>query len=243
MENINLRLESIDGNVITVLEGKALDPVAPKKIAITGDIRTVSAFIAGRNDEKQLATAGYQWINPDRAIVEVDKDKGTITLFLDPEDAYGPVITAKLEPNPDLEQFFINKNKQFSQRDLVQLLKFTRLYFEDYDKHGSLLKAYQAFSAKTYTDLSGDSDNRGNKNFAFNKKVETGLPATFVMNIPVFKGQEPKRFMVEICLDVTDAAASFWFESVELKELQDIESEKILAAELQSCKDYVILWK
>lgn len=241
MENVNLRLESIEGNEIIIREGKALDPVKPQQVLITGDIKTVSSFIEKRKDATMEALA--QFINDKRAIVEVDKEKMTITLKLDPEYQYGTVVTAKLEPNPDLEQFFINKNKQFTQRDLVQLLKFSRLYFEDFDKHGSLLKAYQAFSAKTYTDLTGDSDNRGNKNFAFNKKVETGLPATFIMNIPIFKGQEPKRFMVEICLDVTDAAASFWFESIELKELQDIESEKILNDELESCKDYVIVWK
>lgn len=241
MENINLRLEQFEGNEITIREGQALPPVAPKQIQITGDIKTVSSFIKLRKDA--VEEPGAQYINRDRAIVEVDKEAMSITLKLDPEYQYGTVVTSKLEPNPDLAQFHINKNKQFSQRELVQLLKFSRLYFEDFDKHGTLLKAYQAFTAKTFTDLAGDQDNRGNKNFAFNKKVETGLPASFVMNIPIFKGQDPKRFMVEICLDVTDAAASFWFESVELKELQDIESGKILEKELASCSDYVVIWK
>lgn len=241
MENINLKLESIEGNEIIIREGQALPPVEPQKVQITGDIKTVSSFLAKRKTASNLA--GQQFIERDKAIVEVDKEAMTITLKLDPEHKYGTVVTAKLEPNPDLAQFFINKNKQFSQRELVQLLKFSRLYFEDFGKHGDLFKAYQAFTAKTFTDLAGDQDTRGNKNFAFNKKVESGLPASFVMNIPVFKGQDPKRFMVEICLDVTDAAASFWLESVELKELQDIESDKIMEGELEACKDYVVTWK
>lgn len=242
MDTINLKLESIEGNEIIIREGQALPMVEPQQVKISGDIKTVSAFIQKRK-ALIINDAGLQEINPDRAIVEVDKEAMTIILKLDPEFKYGTVVIAKLEPNPDLAQFYINKNKQFSQRELVQLLKFSRLYFEDAGKHGDLLKAYQAFAAKTYTDLAGDQDNRGNKNFAFNKKVETGLPASFVMNIPVFKGQEPKRFMVEICLDVTDAAASFWFESIELNELQDIESEKLLNSELESCKDYVVVRK
>jgi hypothetical protein len=241
MENINLRLESIEGNEIIIREGKALEQMPPRKIQITGDIKTITSFIGKRKDASSLA--GYQFIDSEKAIVEVDKAKKTITLSLDPQDAYGAVITAKLEPNPDLDQFHINGKQQFSQRELVQLLKFSRLYFEDFGKHGDLLKAYTAFSAKTYTDLSGDSDNRGNKNFAFNKKVETGLPTSFIMNLPIFKGQVPKRFMVEICLDVTDAAASFWFESIELAELSEIEGENILNEELKSCQDYVIVFK
>lgn len=241
MENLTLKVEPVNGEVI-LRQGKALDPVAPQKVEITGDIKTVSSFIEGRKGVSgELASA--QFINPARAVVTVDKIARTIVFALDPENAYSTVVTAKLEANPDLEQFHINGKKQFSQRELVQLLKFSRLYFEDFGKHGDLLKAYQAFTAKTSADLANDSDSRGNKNFAFNKKVETGLPATFIMNTPIFKGQAPKRFMVEICLDVTDAAASFWFESVELAELMELEGEKIIQDELRSCADYVVIWK
>lgn len=241
MENLHVKIEQLEGTTLTVLQGNALPLVAPNKINIAGDIKTVSSFIAKRKSAGLVA--GLQQIDKDKAIIAVDKEKKTITLSLDPQNAFGAVITAKMEPNPDLEKFGINKNVQFSQKELVNLLKFSRLYFEDFDKHGSLLKAYQVFSAKTYTDLSGDSDNRGNKNFAFNKKVETGLPTSFVMNLPIFKGQDPKRFMVEICLDVTDAAASFWFESVELAELSEIEGSKILEQVLEACADYVVIWK
>jgi hypothetical protein len=241
VENLHVKIEQIEGGTLTIREGQALPLVPPKKVEIIGDIKTVSSFIKSRKGAGD--TAGQQQINARRAVVTVDKDKKTITLQLDPQDANGTVVTAKLEPNPDLEQFFINKNKQFSQKELVNLLKFSRLYFEDFGQHGTLLKSYTSFSAKTFTDLTGESDNRGNKNFAFNKKVETGLPTAFVMNIPIFKGQDAKRFMVEICLDVTDAAASFWFESVELAEISDIETYRILEDELKECKDYVIIWK
>jgi hypothetical protein len=243
MENLHVKIEQLEGTMLTIREGEALPPVPPKKIHIIGDIKTVSSFIEKRKAGAIAGISGYQYIEPTRAIVEVDKIKKTITLSLDPQDEFGAVIIAKMDPNPDLEKFGINKNVQFSQKELVNLLKFSRLYFEDFDKHGSLLKAYQVFSAKTHTDLSGDSDNRGNKNFAFNKKVETGLPTSFVMNLPIFKGQDPKRFMVEICLDVTDAAASFWFESIELAELTELEGAKILDEELESCADYVVIWK
>jgi hypothetical protein len=241
MENLHVKIEQLEGTTLTIREGDALPLLPPNKIRITGDIKTVTSFIKKRKSAGD--DPGYQFISSDRAIVEVDREKKTITLSLNPEDPNGAIITAKMEPNPDLEKFGINKNVQFSQKELVNLLKFSRLYFEDFDKHGSLLKAYQVFSAKTFTDLSGDSDNRGNKNFAFNKKVETGLPTAFVMNLPIFKGQKPKRFMVEICLDVTDAAASFWFESTELAEMTEIDGELILQEELKYCADYVVIWK
>jgi hypothetical protein len=49
--------------------------------------------------------------------------------------------------------------------------------------------------------------------------------------------------MVEICLDVTDAAASFWFESVELADLTELEGVRILEQELKSCEGMVIIYK
>lgn len=241
MKDLHVKVEQVQGDTLIIREGTALPQVAPNKITITGDIKTVSSFINKRKDAGDLP--GLQRIDPNLAVVVVDREKNTILLSLNPADPFGAVITAKLEPNPDLEKFGINKNVQFSQKELVQLLKFSRVYFEDFGQHGTLLKAYQAFTAKTFTSIAGEQDNRGNKNFAFDKKVETGLPSAFVMKLPVFKGQEPRRFMVEICLDVTDAAASFWFESVELAEMSEIESEAILKTELESCSDYVVIWK
>lgn len=242
MENLTLKVESVNGNEIIIREGDALPQREPVKINISGDIKTVSSFVAGRKDVSD-ALAGHQFINKGRAIVEVDKQKRTIVLMLDPANPYGGVVTAKMELNPDLVEFCINAKKTFKQKELVDLLKFSGLAFDNAEKHQMLLRSYQAFNAKAYIDMASDSDNRGNKSSSFNKKVETNLPVDFVLNIPIFKGQDRKRFSVEICLEVTDGGCNFWFESVELKELIEIESETILKKELESCSDYVVIWK
>ncbi len=242
MENINLKLESINGNEIIIREGQALPLREPVKINISGDIKSVSSFVAGRKDVSDNI-AGYQFINKGRAIVEVDKQARTIVLKLDPSDPLGGIVTAKMELNPDLVEFCINAKKTFKQKELVDLLKFSGLAFDNAEKHSMLLRAYQSFNAKAFIDMASDSDNRGNKSSSFNKKVETNLPVDFVLNIPIFKGQDRKRFSIEICLEVTDGGCNFWFESVELKELIEIESELILKAELESCSDYVVIWK
>lgn len=241
MENFHLKVENA-GNEIIIREGSALPQKEPVKLNISGDINTVSSFVAGRKGV--LAdVAGYQYINERRAVVVVDKQARTIVLHLDPTDPFGGVVTAKMELNPDLLEFCINAKKTFKQKELVDLLKFSGLAFDDTDKHSMLLNAYRAFNAKAYIDMASDSDNRGNKSSSFNKKVETNLPIDFVLNIPIFKGQDRKRFSVEICLEVTDGGCNFWFESVELKELIEIECEAILKKELESCSDYVVIWK
>jgi len=241
MENLTLKIEPVNGEVI-IREGQALPQIAPKKIEIIGDIKTVSTFVIGRKGMSDNL-AGLQFINQARAVVMVDKKGRTITLNVDPQDVYGTVVTAKMELNPDLVDFHINDKKTFKQKELVDLLKFSRLAFDDGEKHGMLLNAYRAFNAKAYIDMASESDNRGNKSSSFNKKVETNLPIDFVLNIPIFKGQSPLKFHVEICLEVTDGGCNFWFESVELAELIEIEGEKILRQELESCSEYVVIWK
>jgi hypothetical protein len=244
METLNLKVEQLSGNEIIIREGQALPPVEPKQISISGDIKTVSTFVSKRNEFDSItANPGLQRINKDRTIVLVDKAAKTITLQLDPESKYGTVVTAKLELNPELTKFYINEQKIFKQKELCDLIKFSGLLFDDYSQYEMLYKAYLTFNAKAYIDMASENDNRSNKSNSYNKKVETNLPTDFIMNVPIFKGQDSKRFRVEICYDVTDGGCSFWFQSVELKERIDADSETILKKELESCSDFVVVWK
>jgi hypothetical protein len=243
MQNVYFQTQEFNGNELTIREGKALELMPPNKIIISGDIKTVAAFIAKRNDKAQLETSGYQWINPDRAIVEVDKEHMQIVLMVDPEDKYGPVVTGSLSQAPELEQFCINKNRLFNREELIKLIRFNKIWFPDAEAHDKLLKAYQAFTATVNANIGKTSDTRGNVDNAYKKTVETNVPDSFVLNIPIFKGMDKRRFRVEIAIDSTDASTKFWFESVDLNDIIQIESEAILNKELESCSDYVIVWK
>lgn len=242
MENFHLKVENA-GNEIIIREGEALPPVAPKKIVIAGDIKTVRSFVDKRTSPNDGDSMGLQAINPDRALVTVDKAALSIKLELDPENEYGTEVTAKLAYTPELEQFFINKNKLFNREELIKLIRFNKIWFADPEAHDKLLKAYQAFTATVNANIGKTSDTRGNVDNTYKKTVETNVPDSFVLNIPIFKGQDKRRFRVEIAIDSTDASTKFWFESVELNDIIQIESQAILEGELELCKDFVVIWK
>lgn len=242
MENFHLKVENA-GNEIIIREGEALPPVAPKKIVITGDIKTVSSFIEKRKNSLFADTMGLQYINPNRALVTVDKSTLSIKLELDPENEYGTEVTAKLAYTPELEQFFINKNKLFNREELIKLIRFNKIWFADAEAHDKLLKAYQAFTATVNANIGKTSDTRGNVDNSYKKTVETNVPDSFVLNIPIFKGQDKRRFRVEVAIDSTDASTKFWMESVELNEIVQIETDAIISEELKSCTDYVVIYK
>lgn len=242
MENLTLKLESVDGNEIIIREGNALPPVAPKKIKIEGDIKTVSSFLVKRKLAIE-GKSGLQEINPDRALVTVNKEALSIKLELDPENEYGTEVTAKLSYTPELEQFCINKNKLFNREELIKLIRFNKIWFADPEAHDKLLKAYQAFTATVNANIGKESDTRGNVSNNYKKTVETNVPDSFVLNIPIFKGMQKRIFRVEIAIESTDASTKFWMESVELNEIIQIETDAIISEELKTCADYVVIFK
>lgn len=243
MQSLNLKVEN--GNDITFREGKALELKPPVKIEISGDIKTVSSFIEKRKGKAMpTQNLGLQEINPDRAVVTVDKTALEITLELDPENVYGTEVTAKLELEPELLKFKIETGEKLTQQQLIKLLKYGKRWFADQAAHEALLLAYMKLDVKVTADLKNDAtDGRGNRANSFEKKVTSNIPEDFILSMPIFKGQDYKKFRVEICLDSTDGSTRFWLESVELMELIQLESETILKKELESCSDYVVIWK
>lgn len=239
MQKLELQVQSATGEII-IREGQALPQKEPQKILLAGDIKSISSFLKIRNAQDG---AGLQNIDTHRAVVEVDKANMNIVLLLDPENYYGSSVTATLELSDELKKWNVNQPKTFKLQELTKLIRFNRIDFDDYDKHEMLLKAYQSFNFKTYIEAQQEADQRGNKSQSFNKKVETGLPEHFVLNIPIFKGQEAKRFQVDICLETTEGSANFWFESVQLSELIKTERDILFNEELKSCEGLVVINK
>ena len=229
------------GDELTIREGKALELREPQKISVSGDINSIGNFLMRRANVNEAA--GLQFVHKDRALVIVDKENMTIQLLVDPENFYGTVVTGKLELSDELKKFSINKNKLFTREELVSLLKFSKIYFADPDQHFKVLTSYQAFKANAQIDMSASNDTRGNRSANYDKKVTTELPDSFVLNVPIFKGQEKRKFMVEICLEVTDGSSRFWFESVELHDIIEGEKDTIIGAQLEFCKDLVVINK
>jgi hypothetical protein len=239
--DINITPAPGSSNTLTILEGKALELKQPEKINIAGNIDSISGFLNKRYDGR--VGKDLQFVDKDKAIVIVDKDAMEITLQLDPQNTFGPVIKGSLELSTELAVFHINESKMFKREEFVNLLRFNRLSFDNKEQHEKILKAYMSFEAKTNTDLAAASDTRGNKAASINKQVTSNIPTDFVLLIPIFKGKGPLRFRVEICLDVTDGGARFWLESTELHELINTERDIIFNEELKSCEDFVIINK
>lgn len=231
------------GDTINILEGKALDPKHPERLKITGQIESVNAYLNARRGTLQPEGA-LQHINKDLAVITMDEAQMTITLDVDPNHPFGTEVVGKLEFNPDLLAWFINKDKQFTREQLITLLKFNRRFFADASQHRIMLDAYQKLNLTGQTNLKNESDSRGNKDAAFKKTIDSStIPTEFSLFMPIFKGQPEKKFRVEVCLDATDASVRFWFESVELIEIIEADKKEIFNKQVAGYTDFAIIWK
>jgi hypothetical protein len=226
---------------ITIFQGKALDPKEPLTIDLRGDINSVANFLKVRHQDG--GGHGLQEIFPDKAVVIVDKKEMSIQLFVDPENFHGAKVKGTLQLSDELQVWGINSTQTFTREALVKLIRFNKLHFDNKDKHEELLKAYQALNVQAIISSQQESDQRGNKKNNFEKNVTTNVPTEFILSIPIFKGQEVRTFRAEICLDVTDGGARFWFESVELHELIETLRDIIMNEQLKAADGFVIINK
>lgn len=242
MENLTLKLDPIQGNILTVLEGNALELKHPEKINLSGNIESIKNFLAKRYGGEE--GKGLQVVDKKSAIVTVDEANMSMLLQLDPENCFGTEVFAKLELTDEIKQFNINSNKLFTREEMIKLLKFNKRFFADPLKHEALLSSYMKLNLTGNTQIKAESDDRGNRDMAFKKTIDSqNIPQSFALEMRIFKGQEVKKFRVDICIDVTEGSVRFWFESVELVELMEMMKQSIFAEQLKSCQDFVIIHK
>lgn len=259
--NPNIKITTSDDQKLLIIrEGNALELREPIVINISGDIDTVKSYVAKRYNKvlvsgETIASAGsstdvvnflnsLQTIEKDLAVITFDKNLLSISLDVNPQDYYGPQVTGKMQVSDELKPFGINEAITFNREGLVKLLRFNKRFFSDADVHDKVLKAFQSLSLTGNTEIKADSDTRGNKGSQFKKTINSqNVPTDFYLTMPIFKGQPAVKFLVEVCLDNSESSVTFWFESVELAELQAAKVDEVFTEQKELFKDFVIVNK
>ena len=222
-EKIAINIESFQGNELIIREGTALPLTHPKPLKISGRITNAYEYYEHRKSE----------INALNSHVLVDYRKFEITIFHNDTSATSEHnISGKLIFNPDLVKFCINEEKEYTDSQLIKLLRFSRRFFKDTSVFDSIYNALVNFSARVQKDVNKTNDFRGNTlNSLLTSISGHSVPESFILNIPIFEGFEPQEFQVKILLQDNNGL-KFWLESTELFEMIATQSEQIIQTEV-----------
>ncbi len=187
-------------NTLTILQGAApaqLDQQAPVKIDIKGVIYAPLNFL-----EKRVKD-----IDQHKAHIIVCRDKLQILLVINENDAYtrGSVL-GKLSFSDIFIKLGINSGKAWIPEQLGQFLKLNRSFFVDRNENMKVVSALKSFTAKVDQDVQRETNEKGDRTFKFKQAVDSNIPESFKLRIPIFSGGAMEEIEVETyaTIDGTD---------------------------------------
>lgn len=203
MDNQNNRINVVipkdyNGSPIEVIlrEGqapKAIDPKAPLNVEIVGTIDSPLRWLQKR----------VQLIDQKQAHVYVNRDKMAIILVTNETDEYRKgKIGGYLETSEEVNKFGINTGKQWEPQKLSMFLKMNRAFFTDKANNMSLVSELKNFKAKVNSQVEQFKSENGSYTDNYSQVVDSNLPSSFKVRIPLFKGFAPEEVEVETYADI-----------------------------------------
>lgn len=178
---------------VVYLTGKALEPTNPRNIEIKGSI------------DAPLRYAKVRKFYTESASVQVSREKGTITLETNEHDEYGRTrIVGELVYSDAFRKMRINTYDYVTTQEMAERIKMNRAYFSNKAEAMKLVSDLQNFKAKVNKQIEDKTDNRGNRDLVYNQAVESNIPKSFCLYIPIFKGLDKTSVECEVYINPTD---------------------------------------
>lgn len=188
-ENINISLEG-NTKVLEILTGKAVERHAPSPLIVEGTIDAPYRFLKSRIDVIEIKES-HLLVSDNR-----------ITLCINEKSIAGfTEITGRLVVNPDFLSFGINEDKKRDTFELADFIKMNRHFFNDRSTAMKLVNDLKNFKAEISKQVEKSNNDRGNTRFLKDQVVESNIPEIFSLNMPIFKGDAPVLFEVEVMID------------------------------------------
>ncbi len=188
---------SVENGVKTleIRTGKALELQEPKRVEITGTIETPLTWLLQRKEQ----------IKPKNAHIVVDADNGLVELHEDETNPYGATVVGELEISPIFEKFGINSGNYKTPLEMAEFIKMHRAYFENRTSAMELVTQLRNFKAKVNKQAEQEVNlNKGDKRLVIAQAVESNIPETFNVCLPIFKGMPKQTFEVETYFNPDD---------------------------------------
>ena len=208
MQNEKLQINFAPGMAkaeLVLREGvapKELDPKAPVKTKLNGVIGAVVEYLTKRINTGQFAQKDCH--------ILVNRENIEITLIINEADEYkrGEIV-GKLGYNPKFVEFGINGGKIWTPTELGMFIKMNRAFFADRSENMKLFSCLMNFTADVNNKIDRAVKENGNRTDNFAQVVNSNLPESFTIQMPIFKGMQPETIEVETFAQVNGREVAF----------------------------------
>lgn len=208
MQNEKLQINFAPGMAkaeLVLREGvapKELDPKAPVKTLLNGVIGAVVEYLTKRINTGQFAQKDCH--------ILVNRENIEITLIINEADEYkrGEIV-GKLGYNPKFVEFGINGGKIWTPTELGMFIKMNRSFFADRSENMKLVSCLMNFTADVNNKIDRAVKENGNRTDNFAQVVNSNLPESFTIQMPIFKGMQPETIEVETFAQVNGREVAF----------------------------------
>jgi hypothetical protein len=225
--------------ICEVKERNELKVKEPVRIKLSGTIGAPAEFLLKRMDQ-------FDQINQKRCHIIVDREEISIKLVFNENDEYnrGEVV-GTLESYPKFKEFGINTGKVWTPTALGLFFKMNRAFFTSRDDNMKLVSDLMNFTATVNSGITRSVKETGDKTDNFEQTVNSNLPKSFNIVIPIFKGVPAETIEVETFAQIDGRQVSFILLSpgaqAILEEIRDIAVDEQLKTIREACSDIAII--
>ena len=209
---------------------KELEPKAPVKTNIVGTIGTVAEYLKKRVDTGQFTQ--------ELSHLVVNREDISIKLVINENDEYTRgVVMGKLQIHPKFIEFGINNNKVWSPTELGMFFKMNRAFFEDKTENMKLVTTLMNFTATVNNTIERAVKENGNRTDNFAQVVNSNLPESFRLKIPIFKGMPAEDLEVETFAQISGREVAFVLLSPSANQTLEDLRDNAIDAQLDTIKE------
>lgn len=182
--------------MIELDEDKYTLPVLePLKVKLCGTIDAVHEYLTKRLNAGQFEQKDCH--------ILVNREKLSITLITnETDDRNQAIITGALAFYPKYVQFGINTDKMWEPTGLSKFLKLNRAVFPDMAQNMELVSILKNFKARINQKVENSREDNGSRADNYSQVVNSNLPKSFVVAMPIFKGRPVEQIEVELLADI-----------------------------------------
>jgi len=220
--------EGLTNAEVTLREGEAikvLDPKPPVKTNLSGVIGVPLEYLRKRVNTEQFTQ--------ERSHLIVNREKIELSLIINEENEYERgQVSGKLEFHPAFTKFGINSGKEWSPIELGMFFKMNRAFFADKAVNMKLVNDLMNFTATVNNTLEKSANEKGDRTDYFSQVVNSNLPKSFTLNMPIFKGMPVETLEVETFAKIDGRSVSFILLSPGANQTLELIRDKVIDNEL-----------